>query len=215
MAEQAKLAVEWVKVDSIHIDPANVRRHPERNLDTIKASLARFGQQKPIVVDADGIVRAGNGTLEAARALNWGNVAIVRTPLKGSEATAYAIADNRSSELAEWDETGLAEQLRALQSEEFDLDAVGHSGDEVDALIEKLAGEIVTDPAGEWGGMPEFEHEDLTSQFRAIVHFANEEDMRDFERLVGQDIPANTKSIWYPKAERQTVKGTGYVTNGP
>jgi hypothetical protein len=149
MAEQAKLAVEWVKVDSIHIDPANVRRHPERNLDTIKASLARFGQQKPIVVDADGIVRAGNGTLEAARALNWGNVAIVRTPLKGSEATAYAIADNRSSELAEWDETGLAEQLRALQSEKFDLDAVGYSGNEIDDLIDKLASETIADSAAE------------------------------------------------------------------
>jgi ParB-like chromosome segregation protein Spo0J len=155
MAEQAKLAVEWVKVDSIHIDPANVRRHPERNLDTIKASLARFGQQKPIVVDADGIVRAGNGTLEAARALNWGNVAIVRTPLKGSEATAYAIADNRSSELAEWDETGLAEQLRALQSEDFDLDAVGYTDGELQSLIDGLAMPNDSDLAAAIGALPD------------------------------------------------------------
>ena len=41
------LAVETVPIDSIHVDPANVRRHPERNLATIRASLARFGQQKP------------------------------------------------------------------------------------------------------------------------------------------------------------------------
>jgi ParB-like chromosome segregation protein Spo0J len=155
MAEQAKLAVEWVKVDSIHMDPANVRRHPERNLDTIKASLARFGQQKPIVVDADGIVRAGNGTLEAARALNWGNVAIVRTPLKGSEATAYAIADNRSSELAEWDETGLAEQLRALQSEDFDLDAVGYTDGELQSLIDGLAMPNDSDLAAAIGALPD------------------------------------------------------------
>jgi DNA modification methylase len=140
--EQPKLTVEWVAVDTIHMDPANVRRHPERNLDAIKASLARFGQQKPIVVDADGIVRAGNGTLEAARALNWGRVAIVRTPLRGSEATAYAIADNRTGDLAEWDETGLAEQLRALQSEDFDLGAVGYTDGEVDELIGRLADEL-------------------------------------------------------------------------
>jgi ParB family transcriptional regulator, chromosome partitioning protein len=139
------MKVESVPIGSVHADPANVRRHPERNLDSIKASLARFGQQKPVVVDGDGIVRAGNGTLEAAKALGWDKIAIIRTPLKGSEATAYAIADNRTSELAEWDETGLAETLRALQSENFDLGAVGYTDGEVDGLIEKLAGEIVPD----------------------------------------------------------------------
>lgn len=137
------MKIESVAIDSIHGDPANVRTHPERNLAVIKASLARFGQQKPIVVDAAGVVRAGNGTLEAARSLEWKTIQVVRTPLKGSEATAYAIADNRSSELAEWDETGLAEQLRSLQSEDFDLDAVGYTDDEVGAIIDGLAKEMV------------------------------------------------------------------------
>jgi ParB-like chromosome segregation protein Spo0J len=143
------MKAETVPIDSIHADPANVRRHPERNLDAIKASLARFGQVKPIVVDAKGIVRAGNGTLEAARALGWDTIAVVRTGLKGSEATAYAIADNRTAELAEWDDIGLAETLRALQSEDFDLAAVGYDAAEVDALIAGLANDaIVGDGAG-------------------------------------------------------------------
>lgn len=141
------MKTESVPIDSIHLDPANVRKHPDRNLATIKASLARFGQQKPIVVDADGIVRAGNGTLEAARALGWKTISVVRTPLKGSEATAYAIADNRTAELAEWDGTALAEQLRSLQSEDFDLDAVGYTDDEIGALIDGLAKELI-DNAG-------------------------------------------------------------------
>ena len=38
-------------------DPANARSHPERNLDAIKESLSRFGQQKPIVVARDGTVK--------------------------------------------------------------------------------------------------------------------------------------------------------------
>jgi len=42
-------------------------------LEQIKASLRRFGQQKPIVVDATNVVRAGNGTLAAAKALGWTN----------------------------------------------------------------------------------------------------------------------------------------------
>jgi hypothetical protein len=213
------MQVEVLPLDALHVDPANVRRHPARNLDSIKASLARFGLQKPIVIDAHNVVRAGNGTLEAARALGWETIACVRTPLRGVEAVGYAIADNRSAELAEWDDEGLAEVLRGLQSEpDFDLAAVGFADDEVDALLRQLGdeaiGEEVEDPDAEWDGMPEFRNEDLTSQFRAIVHFANEADMRAFEELVGQKIPTNTRAIWYPKAERQVVKGSGYVSDG-
>lgn len=137
-----------VEIGSIFRDPANVRRHGERNLGSIKASLKRFGQQRPILVDDDGIIRAGNGTHEAAESIGWTHIAAVRSSLKGSEATAYAIADNRTAELAEWDDLGLAEQLRALQSEDFDLEPVGYTEEEIDRLVEGLGDAILagTDP---------------------------------------------------------------------
>jgi ParB-like chromosome segregation protein Spo0J len=107
--------------------------------------LRAFGQQKPIVIDDRNVILAGNGTYEAAKELGWSEIQIVRTRLTGSSAVAYAIADNRTAELAEWDDTALAEQLRALQSEEFDVEVAGFTGEEIDGLIEKLAGEIVPD----------------------------------------------------------------------
>jgi len=74
--EEVKLVepVELVEqgwVDEPLPDPANVRKHNERNLTAIAASLRRFGQQKPIIIDGDNIVRAGNGTLAAAKKLGW------------------------------------------------------------------------------------------------------------------------------------------------
>lgn len=99
-------------------DPANARLHSAQNIDAIKASLKRFGQQKPIVVDGDNIVRAGNGTLVAATALGWDTIECVRSGLTGTEMTAFAIADNRSAELAEWDYEVLGQVLSALQEEE-------------------------------------------------------------------------------------------------
>jgi DNA modification methylase len=130
------MKTERVPIDSVKLDPANVRRHGEKNLSAIKSSLSRFGQQKPIVVDADGIVRAGNGTWTAAKALGWKEITVVRTDLKGSEATAYAIADNRTGELAEWDDDALAQTLAALQieDEELALDT-GFDAKEIDALL--------------------------------------------------------------------------------
>jgi len=138
-----------INISDLACDPANVRSHDGKNLDAIKASLQRFGQQKPIVVDEKGIVIAGNGTLTAARALGWDAINIVRTELAGAEATAYAIADNRTAELAEWDDEALAKQLSALQIEDEALvEAAGFSDAELTALVDEVTGitEGNTDP---------------------------------------------------------------------
>jgi hypothetical protein len=116
-----------IPIAELSLDPSNVRKHSRRNLDAIKASLRKFGQQKPIVVDAKGIVLAGNGTLTAAKELGWTEIQIVRTELAGVEATAFAIADNRTAELAEWEEDKLNAVLKSLQDEGVDLVDLGYS----------------------------------------------------------------------------------------
>lgn len=145
-----------VPIDSIFQDPKNARLHGERNIDTIRASLDRFGQRKPLVVQADGrIVRAGNGTLRAAQALGWTHVAVVLVDEADVEATAYALTDNRSAELAEWDWVVLEESLAALAAEVpmGELDALGWSADDFDALVLTKQWEDTTPPpAGAAGG---------------------------------------------------------------
>lgn len=124
-----------IALAELSLDPSNVRKHSRRNLDAIKASLRKFGQQKPIVVDAKGIVLAGNGTLTAAQELGWTEIQIVRTELAGVEATAFAIADNRTAELAEWEEDKLGEVLKSLQDGGFDLASIGYSKSDFDSLV--------------------------------------------------------------------------------
>ena len=137
------MKIKTVAVNSISQDPANLRKHGERNIDAIVASLRKFGQQHPIVIDSKGIILSGNGRYMAAVKLGWHEIEVVESSLTGSSATAYAIADNRTAELAEWDTTALAETLRALQSEEFDTDAAGYSESEIDALVEGLGSELL------------------------------------------------------------------------
>ena len=104
-------------ISDIQLDPSNVRKHDKKNIKALVASLKRFGQQKPIVLDKNNIVRAGNGTLTAAQELGWTHINAVVSDLEPSELTAYAIADNRTAELAEWDLEGLGEQLKSLDEE--------------------------------------------------------------------------------------------------
>lgn len=130
------LQIERRSVHDLSNDPANARKHNDKNIEAIIASLRRFGQQKPIVIDRNNIVRAGNGTLEAARRLQWESIDCVVTSLNGSDAVAYAIADNRTAELAEWDEDTLAAQLNGLlsESEELALSA-GFTPEEIEAMV--------------------------------------------------------------------------------
>ena len=132
------MQVERVALDTVVPDPANVRLHSDTNLDAIKGSLARFGQQKPIVVDHAGVIRAGNGTYAAAQALGWDSIQVVRTDLEGLEATAFAIADNRTSDLSEFDSPALARLLSELREEDA-LAGVGFSDADLDALLADLS----------------------------------------------------------------------------
>ena len=106
-----------VNLDSLTIDPVNARKHDERNLSTIRGSLRRFGQQHPIIVDRDNVVVAGNGRLEAMRAEGWADCLVVYTDLSGIDRAAFAIADNRTAELAEWDTEVLASMLDQMDAE--------------------------------------------------------------------------------------------------
>ncbi len=107
--------------------------------------MERFGQQTPIVADSDGIIIKGNATVEAARSLGWDSVDVVRTELAGAEQRAYAIADNRSGELAEWDDPGLAEALKDLGAAGIGLESLGFTSDDLAELEAAGPTEIVED----------------------------------------------------------------------
>jgi ParB-like chromosome segregation protein Spo0J len=141
------MKIKHEKLDALALDPANARLHDSRNLAAIKASLEAFGQRKPIVV-AGGVVVAGNGTLEAARALGWESIATVSADdLDEAQRTAFAIADNRTAELADWDAAKLAEALALVTEDGDELgEATGFDHETLVGLIEQeRGGEVVED----------------------------------------------------------------------
>jgi ParB-like chromosome segregation protein Spo0J/DNA modification methylase len=155
--------IETVTIESLRLDPNNARKHDTRNLSAISESLRRFGQRKPLVVTHGSVVIAGNGTLEAAKSLGWSDIAVTRAPQDWStdQVKAYALADNRSAELAEWDESIMAEQLIELDEMGWDVQALGFDMPTLDDLEKgpspKLADKFIVPPlsvldqrSGDW-----------------------------------------------------------------
>src|SRR5262245_45258282 len=125
MTGRPALKVERVAMAELAIDPENARAHPAKNLEAIRSSLQRFGQQRPIVVREDGRIIAGNGTFTAAAELGWQAIEVLRFGGSAEEARAYALADNRTGELAAWDPDTLALQLEELATAGWDMLALG------------------------------------------------------------------------------------------
>lgn len=115
-----------VPLDSLVPDPANARKHGDRNIQAIRASIREHGQQKPIVIDANGVVRAGNGMLRAAELEGHDCIAAVRYDADPATLARYGIQDNRTAELAEWD-------WDVLGNLGVDLEEVGWNQEEVSA----------------------------------------------------------------------------------
>lgn len=123
-----------IAITELSLDDRNARKHSQRNLSAIANSLQEFGQQKPLVVWQNKVI-AGNGTLLAAQSLGWTTVVIKEAPSDWpyEKALAFAIADNRTGDLADWDQNQLLANLEALQ--QMDLqNAAGYGPLEIDDL---------------------------------------------------------------------------------
>ena len=120
------MKIEIAQLNELVTDDKNARKHSDTNLKAIASSLNRFGQRKPIAIRGKKVL-AGNGTLEAARSLGWTEIAVVQVPDNWDEDTAkaYALADNQTAALAEWDERTLAQQLSELDEAGWDVETLG------------------------------------------------------------------------------------------
>lgn len=103
-------------------DPQNARRHTERNLAMIGASLDQVGAGRSIVIDETATILAGNATqrqaLERGMKLKVIDadrdtvIAVRRTDLTAEQKTALALYDNRASDLSEWSAEALTAAVR-------------------------------------------------------------------------------------------------------
>ena len=136
-------------IQDLKSDHKNARKRTDRSSSLIKESLEKFGAARSIVIDEENRILAGNGTIEGAKAAGIKNlrvietdgkeiIAVKRTGLTEEDKVGLALADNRTSDLSEWD----SEMLKQL-SEEQDISSFFNTED-----LEKLGVESPDFDAG-------------------------------------------------------------------
>ena len=130
------LIVQRWPIDRLIPYARNSRTHSEEQVAQVAASIVTFGWTNPILAGPDGVVIAGHARLLAAHKLGMTEVpVIVLADLTESERRAFVLADNKLALNAGWDEEMLRVELESLKEDDFNLDLVGFSAEELEVIL--------------------------------------------------------------------------------
>ncbi|HLP83832.1 MAG TPA: DNA modification methylase [Phycisphaerales bacterium] len=125
-------------------------RNPRRNdhaVAAVAASISKYGFRQPIVLDKDGVIIVGHTRFKAAILLGMQSVPVhVAAELTPEQTRALRIADNKTSDLATWDDALLAGELAALEQLNIPLHDIGFSEQELTQLLGELNRDGETEP---------------------------------------------------------------------
>ena len=111
----SKLNIEYIKTGEL-IPYVNNPRNNENAVDVVAGSIKEFGFKNPIIIDKDNVIIAGHTRLLASRKLGLEEVPVIRAEdLTEQQVKAFRIADNKTTEFAEWDIEMLAAELEGLE----------------------------------------------------------------------------------------------------
>lgn len=110
------MKINYVDINGIEPYKDNPRKN-KNAINAVKTSIERYGFKVPIVVDKNNVIIAGHTRYEAAKKIGLQQVpVIVASDLSDEAAKAYRLADNKTAELATWDENKLAKELHDLDT---------------------------------------------------------------------------------------------------
>lgn len=94
----------------------NNPRHNDMAVDAVAASIQQFGFKNPVIIDKDGVIVAGHTRYKAAKKLGITDIPCISADdLSDEQIKAFRLADNKTAELAEWDEDLLGKEMQDVK----------------------------------------------------------------------------------------------------
>ena len=192
-----------VKASDLLPNPRNWRTHPKGQQDALRGILAEVGYADALLAreTPNGLMLI-DGHLRAETTPDQ-DVPVLVLDVNEAEADLLLASLDPLAAMAGASQDKLAAMAGASQDKLAALLAdVGTGSDALQAMLESLARvkTPIVDAIAEWSGMPNYEHEDQTAYRSLVVHFASQEHVDIFARLINQGIGQSMKSIWFPPA---------------
>lgn len=128
------LEVKEIELISLHPWEGNPRLN-EHAVAAVAESILSFGFNVPILCDQNLTIVAGHTRWKAAQKLGMMKVPVIVVEMTDEKRRAFAIADNKTAEIADWDFPKLREVLEELRSEDIDIKSLGFSDEEIRRLL--------------------------------------------------------------------------------
>lgn len=118
-------------------------RHNDAGVDALAESIKQFGFKVPIVIDENMVIVAGHTRLKAALKLKLKQIpCVIADDLSENQIKAYRLADNKISEMSEWDYESLFDELDKLKVSDINMETFGFEDldinwDHIDEISEK------------------------------------------------------------------------------
>lgn len=180
----------YKNISELRGNPKNPRKN-DKAVDSVAKSIEKYGFRTPLIIDKNNVVWCGNTRLKASKRLGIKRVpCIVVEDLTEKQMREYALLDNKTNEIADWDFDMLKDELADLDFSDFNLDW-GIKEDET-----KEKGEI------------EFSEELMLTHNYIVLYFDND---FDWEVAVDKFGLKEVKDL-IPRKSQPT--GIGRVING-
>ncbi|MGA2065272.1 MAG: ParB N-terminal domain-containing protein [Thermoguttaceae bacterium] len=128
------MEIRQVAIDELRPWDKNPRIN-DNAVDAVAKSIQTFGFNVPILYDQHMTIVAGHVRWKAAKRLGLTTVPAIQLSLTSAQREAFAVADNKKADIADWDYDVLGEILKELPEEEIDLRSLGFSEAELDAIL--------------------------------------------------------------------------------
>jgi len=180
------MQIQYIEID--HLIP--YERNPRKNdqaVDAVAASIKEFGFKVPIVIDSNNVIVAGHTRFKAAKALGMDAVpCIIADDLTDEQVRAFRLADNKTSELAEWDLDLLSIELEDISTIDMGSFGFEDATDDKEAVEDDYEITLPKEPQAKIG--------DIYQLGNHRVMCGDSTDAKHVEMLMGEELADNLQT---------------------
>ena len=167
----------------------NNPRHNDMAVDAVAASIQQFGFKNPVIIDKDGVIVAGHTRYKAAKKMGITDIPCISADdLSDEQIKAFRLADNKTAELAEWDEDLLGKEMQGIIN--IDMSQFGFSVGE-DELGEEMQDDKYTLKVK----IPQYEITGECPEISDMLDSSKADEL--IQEVEAADIPEEIRDIMY------------------